>query len=66
MTADDGHQIEATKKAKKDKQALKRRDITSFSTDVTSQVPAKDIGLILEEIIKGMNSSHPVLCFQVT
>nr|XP_045243848.1 importin subunit alpha-8 isoform X3 [Macaca fascicularis] len=55
------------RKAKKDEQTLKRRNITSFCLD-TPEKPAKGVAVSLNlgEIIKGVNSSDPVLCFQAT
>ncbi|XP_016867699.1 importin subunit alpha-8 isoform X4 [Homo sapiens] len=56
------------RKAKKDEQTLKRRNITSFCPDTPSEKTAKGVAvsLTLGEIIKGVNSSDPVLCFQAT
>ncbi|XP_062946039.1 importin subunit alpha-8 [Cynocephalus volans] len=54
------------RKAKKDEQALKRRNITDFSPDQASEKPAKEVSLTLAEIIKGVNGSDPVLHFQAT
>ncbi|XP_041605529.1 importin subunit alpha-8 isoform X2 [Vulpes lagopus] len=54
------------RKAKKDEQALKRRNIANFSTDPTSEQPTKGVSLTLQEIIHGVNTSDPDLCFQAT
>ncbi|XP_052611155.1 importin subunit alpha-8 [Peromyscus californicus insignis] len=54
------------RKAKKDEQALKRRNISQSSNDLVSQVSAKEASYTLEDIIKGVNSSDPVLCFLAT
>uniref|UniRef100_A0A2I3GR37 Importin subunit alpha n=1 Tax=Nomascus leucogenys TaxID=61853 RepID=A0A2I3GR37_NOMLE len=56
------------RKAKKDEQILKRRNITSFCPDTASEKPAKGVAvsLTLGEIIKGVNSSDSFLCFQAT
>ncbi|EHB12894.1 Importin subunit alpha-8 [Heterocephalus glaber] len=49
-------------KAKKDEQALKRRNITYLSPDLVS----KGVSLTLDEIIKVVNSSDLAVCFQAT
>ncbi|KAM5217291.1 importin subunit alpha-8 isoform 3-T5 [Hipposideros larvatus] len=54
------------RKAKKDEQALKRRNITSLSPDPASEQPTKGVSLTLQEIINGVNASDPDLCFQAT
>uniref|UniRef100_A0A2K6UG20 Importin subunit alpha n=1 Tax=Saimiri boliviensis boliviensis TaxID=39432 RepID=A0A2K6UG20_SAIBB len=56
------------RKAKKDEQTLKRRNITSFCPDTPSEKTAKEVAvsLTLGEIIQGVNSSDPALCFQAT
>ncbi|XP_051061431.1 importin subunit alpha-8 [Phodopus roborovskii] len=54
------------RKAKKDEQALKRRNISQFSNDLVSQEPVKMASLILEDIIKGVKSSNPILCLKAT
>ncbi|XP_078213475.1 importin subunit alpha-8 [Callithrix jacchus] len=56
------------RKAKKDEQTLKRRNITSFCPDTPSEKTAKGVtvSLTLGEIIQGVNSSDPALCFQAT
>ncbi|XP_037670847.1 importin subunit alpha-8 [Choloepus didactylus] len=54
------------RKAKKDEQALKRRNISELSPDPPSEKPAKEISLTLDEIINGVNNSDPDLCFQAT
>ena len=51
------------RKAKKDEQAFKRRNITSLSTDPTSEEGTKWVSLTLQEIINGVNASYPELCF---
>ncbi|XP_072799397.1 importin subunit alpha-8 isoform X2 [Vicugna pacos] len=53
------------RKAKKDEQALKRRNITSVSPD-PSEHQNKGVSLTLQEIINGVNASDPELCFQAT
>ncbi|XP_039082104.1 importin subunit alpha-8 [Hyaena hyaena] len=53
------------RKAKKEEQALKRRNITSVSSDSASEL-AKGVSLNLQEIINGVNASDPDLCFQAT
>uniref|UniRef100_A0A2K5CGS8 Importin subunit alpha n=1 Tax=Aotus nancymaae TaxID=37293 RepID=A0A2K5CGS8_AOTNA len=54
------------RKAKKDEQTLKRRNITSFCPDTPSEKTAKGVAvsLTLGEIIQSVNSSDPALCFQ--
>ncbi|XP_008514282.1 importin subunit alpha-8 [Equus przewalskii] len=56
------------RKAKKDEQALKRRNITPLFPDPASeqQTKAVAINLTLQEIINGVNASDPDLCFQAT
>ncbi|XP_040836347.1 importin subunit alpha-8 [Ochotona curzoniae] len=56
------------RKARKDEQALKRRNITNFPPGPASEKPAKEvrISLNLDEIVRGVNSSDPDLCFQAT
>ncbi|XP_069342163.1 importin subunit alpha-8 isoform X2 [Eulemur rufifrons] len=56
------------RKARKDEQTLKRRNIIDSCPDPASEKPAKEmpVSLTLGEIIKGVNSSDPVLCFQAT
>ncbi|XP_027628291.1 importin subunit alpha-8 [Tupaia chinensis] len=56
------------RKAKKDEQALKRRNITNIFPDPTSEKPDRGIAvsLTLDEIVKGVNDSDPALCFQAT
>ncbi|KAM4820811.1 importin subunit alpha-8 isoform 2-T3 [Thomomys bottae] len=54
------------RKARKDEQALKRRNITLPSYDPASETPAKVPGLSLEEIIEGVNGSNPVIWFVAT
>uniref|UniRef100_A0A8D2DPD7 Importin subunit alpha n=1 Tax=Sciurus vulgaris TaxID=55149 RepID=A0A8D2DPD7_SCIVU len=55
------------RKAKKDEQVLKRRNINDVSPEPASEKPAKGVvSLSLDEIIKGVNSSDPVVCFQAT
>ncbi|ERE76900.1 importin subunit alpha-8-like protein [Cricetulus griseus] len=54
------------RKAKKDEQTLKRRNISLFSNDLFSQEPVKQASLILEDIIKGVNSSDPMVCLMAT
>ncbi|XP_028746104.1 importin subunit alpha-8 isoform X1 [Peromyscus leucopus] len=54
------------RKAKKDEQALKRRNIRQSSNDLVSLISAKEVSYTLEDIIKGVNSSDPVLCFLAT
>ncbi|XP_052023572.1 importin subunit alpha-8 [Apodemus sylvaticus] len=49
------------RKSRKDKQALKRRNINLSSSDVASQAPVKEANFTLDDIIKGMNSSDPML-----
>ncbi|XP_036873866.1 importin subunit alpha-8 [Manis javanica] len=54
------------RKAKKDEQALKRRNITNVSSDPASEQPSKEVSLTLQEIINGVNASDPDICFQAT
>ncbi|XP_004691721.2 PREDICTED: importin subunit alpha-8 [Condylura cristata] len=55
------------RKAKKDEQALKRRNITHVCTDKASSGQLfEEVNLTLLEIIKGVNTSDPDLCFQAT
>ncbi|MBZ3872335.1 Importin subunit alpha-8 [Sciurus carolinensis] len=54
------------RKTKKDEQVLKRRNIDDVSPEPPSEKPAKGVSLSLDEIIKGVNSSDPVVCFQAT
>ncbi|XP_017388886.1 importin subunit alpha-8 [Cebus imitator] len=56
------------RKAKKDEQTLKRRNITNFFPDTPSEKTAKGVAvsLTLGEIIQGVNSSDPARCFQAT
>ncbi|XP_047693834.1 importin subunit alpha-8 [Prionailurus viverrinus] len=54
------------RKAKKDEQALKRRNITNVSSDPASEQLTKGVSLNLQEIINGVNASDPDLCFQAT
>ncbi|KAI5938364.1 Importin subunit alpha-8 [Manis javanica] len=49
-------------KAKKDEQALKKRNITHAA----SEPPSKEVSLTLQEIINGVNASDPDICFQTT
>ncbi|XP_041534217.1 importin subunit alpha-8 [Microtus oregoni] len=51
------------RKAKKDEQVLKRRNISQFSNCSTVKEQAN---LTLEDIIKGVNSSDPMLCLMAT
>ncbi|XP_021088633.1 importin subunit alpha-8 [Mesocricetus auratus] len=53
------------RKAKKDEQALKRRNISQCLSYLVSQEPVK-ASLTLEDIIKGVNSSDPILCLRAT
>ncbi|XP_065748355.1 importin subunit alpha-8 [Phocoena phocoena] len=53
------------RKAKKDEQSLKRRNITDVSPDASEQ-QTKRVSLTLQEIINGVNASDPELCFQAT
>ncbi|KAI4551813.1 hypothetical protein MJT46_018065 [Ovis ammon polii x Ovis aries] len=53
------------RKAKKDEQALKRRNITDVSLDPSDQ-QTKGVSLTMQEIISGVNASDPELCFQAT
>ncbi|XP_020941285.1 importin subunit alpha-8 isoform X1 [Sus scrofa] len=52
------------RKAKKDEQALKRRNITTASDPFVQQT--KGAKLTLQEIIHGVNASDPEQCFQAT
>ncbi|KAM8765367.1 importin subunit alpha-8 [Rhynchonycteris naso] len=54
------------RKAKKDEQVLKRRNITNLSSDPASEEGTKGASLTLQEIINGVNASDPELCFQAT
>ncbi|KAG3260017.1 karyopherin subunit alpha 7 [Ictidomys tridecemlineatus] len=54
------------RKARKDEQVLKRRNINHVSADPASEKIAKRVDLTLDEIIKSVNSSDPVVCFQAT
>ncbi|XP_054549688.1 importin subunit alpha-8 isoform X2 [Talpa occidentalis] len=54
------------RKAKKDEQALKRRNITHICSDRASGQLAGEVNLTLLEIIQGANTSDPDLCFQAT
>ncbi|XP_008822256.1 importin subunit alpha-8 [Nannospalax galili] len=54
------------RKAKKDEQALKRRNINHSSAVLVPEAPVKEVNLTLEEIIKSANSSDPALCFLAT
>uniref|UniRef100_A0A2K5Q4D9 Importin subunit alpha n=1 Tax=Cebus imitator TaxID=2715852 RepID=A0A2K5Q4D9_CEBIM len=56
------------RKAEKDEQTLKRRNITSFCPDTPSEKTASGVAvsLTLGEIIQVVNSSDPALCFQAT
>ncbi|XP_036097629.1 importin subunit alpha-8 [Molossus molossus] len=54
------------RKAKKDEQVLKRRNITHLSPDPVSEEGNKGVILTLQEIINGVNASDPDLCFQAT
>ncbi|XP_012666238.1 importin subunit alpha-8 [Otolemur garnettii] len=56
------------RKVKKDEQTFKRRNIVSFSHDPASENLAEEmsVSLTLSEIIKGVNSSDPILRFQAT
>ncbi|KAM6156420.1 importin subunit alpha-8 [Erethizon dorsatum] len=54
------------RKAKKDEQALKRRNITYLSPDPTFVNTTKGFSLTLDEIIKGVNGSDLAVCFQAT
>ncbi|XP_061065440.1 importin subunit alpha-8 [Eubalaena glacialis] len=53
------------RKAKKDEQSLKRRNITDVSPDPSEQ-QTKGVSLTLQEIINGVNASDPELCLQAT
>ncbi|KAM5228487.1 importin subunit alpha-8 [Ctenodactylus gundi] len=52
------------RKAKREEQALKRRNIAYVLTSQASE--DNGVGLTLDKIIKGVNSSDPALCFQAT
>ncbi|XP_008144345.2 importin subunit alpha-8 [Eptesicus fuscus] len=54
------------RKAKKDEQVLKRRNITNLCSDPASGEGTKEVRLTLEEIISGVNASDPTVCFQAT
>uniref|UniRef100_A0A673UH42 Importin subunit alpha n=1 Tax=Suricata suricatta TaxID=37032 RepID=A0A673UH42_SURSU len=54
------------RKAKKEEQALKRRNITNLSSDPASEQLTRGVSLNLQEIINGVNASDPDLCFQAT
>ncbi|XP_077879852.1 importin subunit alpha-8 [Ictidomys tridecemlineatus] len=54
------------RKARKDEQVLKRRNINHVAADPASEKIAKRVDLTLDEIIKSVNSSDPVVCFQAT
>ncbi|XP_049644146.1 importin subunit alpha-8 [Suncus etruscus] len=54
------------RKAKKDEQVLKRRNITPFSLDPASKGPSRGTSLSLTEIISNINTSDPDLCLQAT
>ncbi|GAB1290463.1 Importin subunit alpha-8 [Apodemus speciosus] len=54
------------RKTRKDEQALKRRNIKLFSSDVVSQAPVKEANFTLDDIIKGVNSSDAMLRFLAT
>ncbi|KAK2504336.1 hypothetical protein MC885_001885 [Smutsia gigantea] len=53
-------------KAKKDEQALKKRNITHVASDPASEPLSKEVSLTLQEIINSVNASDPDLCFQAT
>ncbi|XP_036279313.1 importin subunit alpha-8 [Pipistrellus kuhlii] len=53
------------RKAKKEEQVLKRRNI-NFCSDPASGEGTKGVRLTLEEIIRGVNASDPIVCFQAT
>ncbi|KAM5302299.1 importin subunit alpha-8 isoform 2-T2 [Glossophaga mutica] len=52
------------RKAKKDEQVFKRRNITDLSMDPASQEEANQVSLTVPEIISGMNASDQKSCFQ--
>uniref|UniRef100_A0A5F9CHS9 Importin subunit alpha n=1 Tax=Oryctolagus cuniculus TaxID=9986 RepID=A0A5F9CHS9_RABIT len=54
------------RKARKEEQALKRRNITDCSPEPASEKPTKGVSLSLDDIVRGVNSSDPLLCFQAT
>ncbi|XP_063127993.1 importin subunit alpha-8 [Rattus norvegicus] len=54
------------RKSRKDEQALKRRNIGLFSSDVVSQALVKEANLTLDDIIKGVNSSDTIMCLLAT
>ncbi|XP_031194561.1 importin subunit alpha-8 isoform X3 [Mastomys coucha] len=54
------------RKTRKDEQALKGRNIGSFSSDVVSQAPVKEANFTVDDIIQGVNSSDTILCFRAT
>ncbi|KAM9584463.1 importin subunit alpha-8 [Trichechus inunguis] len=54
------------RKAKKDEQALKRRNITDLSPNPSSEKLAKAVSLTLDEIVSRVNGTDPHLCFQAT
>ncbi|XP_048200679.1 importin subunit alpha-8-like [Perognathus longimembris pacificus] len=56
------------RKAKKDEQTLKRRNIPLLSCDPALETPGKGLeaSFTLEEIIAGLNGSDPDLCFLAT
>ncbi|XP_059551314.1 importin subunit alpha-8-like [Myotis daubentonii] len=54
------------RKAKKDEQVLKRRNITNLCSHSASGEETKGVKLTLEEIISGVNASDPIICFQAT
>ncbi|XP_058142153.1 importin subunit alpha-8 [Dasypus novemcinctus] len=54
------------RKAKKDEQALKRRNISELSPDPPSEKPAKEVSLTLDEIIHSINDADPGVCFRAT
>nr|XP_010594679.1 importin subunit alpha-8 [Loxodonta africana] len=54
------------RKAKKEEQALKRRNITDLSPDPSSEKLAKGVSLTLDEIVNHASGTDPRLCFQAT
>lgn len=54
------------RKTRKDEQALKGRNIGSFSSDVVSQAPVKEANFTVDDIIQGVSSSDTILCFRAT
>ncbi|XP_060028277.1 importin subunit alpha-8 [Erinaceus europaeus] len=54
------------RKAKKDEQSLKRRNITNGPLNSPSEQHAKENSFTLPEIINGVNASDPDLCLQAT